>query len=180
VADAVGTTTRAVYSVFGSKAGLLAGLAARGYDLLTEQVRGRTLTDDPLVDLVEVGLQGFRRFASERPHLFRLTFERMPADLLASPSVARAATDSYEALAEAIERAMAAGSIARRPVNEVALAFHALCEGLAGAELSMRPPPVGTRFWRPARGLDLEDVWRTALTALLVGLPPTRGASPDT
>ena len=178
VADAVGTTTRAVYSVFGSKDGLLAALAARGYDLLTRYVRELPTTRDPLADLVTVGLEGFRRFASERPHLFRLTFERMPAGLLATPAVGTAATASYEALADAIERAMASGSIARRPVNEVALAFHALCEGLASAELSMQPPPVGTGFWRPARGLDLEAVWRTALTALVTGLPSAGPAEP--
>ena len=174
VADAVGTTTRAVYSVFGSKDGLLAALAARGYELLTAYVQELPSTDDPLFDLVEVGLQGFRRFASERPHLFRLTFERMPAGLLATPAVAAAATASYEALTTAIERAIAAGAVARRPVNEVAFAFHALCEGLASAELSMQPPPVGTRFWQPARGVDLEALWRAALTALVTGLPPAR------
>jgi hypothetical protein len=119
-----------------------------------------------------VGLQGFRRFALERPQLFRLTFERMPAELLTTPAVAAAAQASYDVLAEAIAAAMDGGSLARRPVNEVALMFHALCAGLAGAELSMQPPPVGTRFWRPARGLDLEAVWRASLTSLLVGLSP--------
>jgi AcrR family transcriptional regulator len=171
VADAVGTTTRAVYSVFGSKSALLAALAARGYDLLTGSVRGRARTDDALADLVAAGLEGFRRFALGHPHLFRLTFERMPAELLTTPAVARASQASYDALVDAIEAVMDAGSLARRPVNEVALAFHSLCAGLAAAELSMQPPPVGTGFWRPARGLDLEAVWRTALTALLTGLP---------
>ena len=172
VADAVGTTTRAVYSVFGSKAGLLQALAIRGYRLLTGYVRGLEPTGDAAADLVNAGLFGFRRFATERPQLFRLTFERVLPDLTASPDVGPAAIASYDALVGWIERARSAGLIDERPDAEVAFAFHALCQGLASGELAREPPPVGANFWRHARHLDAEHVWRGALEALIAGMAP--------
>src|SRR5690606_27263791 len=68
VADAADTTTRAVYSLFGSKQGMLQALAERGYLLLADLVNGLPLTDDPVADVMAAGLGGFRRFALERPH----------------------------------------------------------------------------------------------------------------
>lgn len=176
VAQQVGTSTRAVYSVFGSKAGLLAGLASRGYTLLGDALRALEPTDDPAADLVAVGLHAFRPFAIERPHLFRLTFERVPADVLTDPTVVDAAVTSYKELVATIERAQAAGAIDRRPVAEVAFALHSLCQGLAGGELAREPPPVGANFWGPIHGLPAERLWRDALEALVAGLgPPSPG-----
>lgn len=172
VADAVGTTTRAVYSLFGAKEGLVQGLAARGYELLTGYVTALPVTDDPGADLVRAGLGGFRRFAVERPHLFRLTFERVPAGVTANPTAAAAARASYDALAQRIRRAQAARVIVSRPEVEIAFVFHALCQGLASGELAREPPPVGAGFWRHARDLDAEHLWRTGLQALVLGLAP--------
>ena len=172
VADAVGSTTRAVYSLFGSKAGLLEGLAVRGYELLTGYVSGLPTTDDAAADLVEVGLHGFRRFALERPHLFRLTFERVAATTTGTPAAATAGRASYEALAARIRAAQRAGAISDRPEVEVAFVFHVLCQGLASGELSREPPPVGASFWRHAQDIDGEHLWRTGLEALVAGLAP--------
>ena len=170
VADAVGTSTRAVYTVFGSKAGLVQGLATRGYRLLTNYVAGLPTTDDPAADLVAVGLLGFRRFALERPQLFRLTFERVPAGITTNPTVGAAAMASYEALATSIRRAKAATVLGEWPDAEIAFVFHAVCQGLASSELSRQPPPVGAGFWRHARDLDADQLWRIALEALIAGL----------
>lgn len=175
VAEAVGTSTRAVYSVFGAKAGLISGLAARGYTILGDALRSLSPTDDPAADLVAVGLRGFRPFAVERPHLFRLTFERVPAGVVTDREVVRAAVDGYRELAATIERAQEAGVIDGRPVEDVAVAFHALCQGLAGVELSREPPPVGAGFWGPIHGRDAEPLWRGSLEALVAGLAPRPG-----
>jgi AcrR family transcriptional regulator len=180
VANAVGTTTRAIYSLFGSKSGLIEAVAARGYRLLVELVSGVPRTDDPADDLVRVGVEGFRRFAVERPLLFRLTFERPAASITAVPEVMNAARASYEALAEWIHRAREVQLIhPDRSELEVAFTFHALCQGLASGELSREPPPVGSSFWGNTRGMSLEPVWRDALRALIHGLaaPPRRNSS---
>ena len=52
VADAAGTSTRAVYAVFGSKQALVDALAERGYRRLAELVAAVRETDDPVADLV--------------------------------------------------------------------------------------------------------------------------------
>lgn len=172
VAELVGTSTRAVYSVFGSKGGLLAGLAARGYTILEESLRALEVTDDPAADLVAIGVHGFRPFAIDQPHLFRLTFERVPAEVLADPAVVAAAVSGYKVLVAKIERAQAAGVVDQRPVAEIAFALHSLCQGMAGGELSREPPPVGSSFWGPAQGIDAVRLWRTGLEALVAGLAP--------
>lgn len=169
VADAADTTTRAVYAVFGSKQGLTGALAGRGYRLLAGWVRELDVTADPAADLVEVGIGGFRRFALSRPHLFRLTFERISAQTVALPTFGPEAIASYDALVERIQRAQDADLLGGTPNAEVAFAFHSLCVGLATGELSRLPPPQGAGFWRPVHGIDGEHLWRTALTALVTG-----------
>ena len=54
VAEQAGATTRAVYSLFGSKQGLLHALAARGFLLLADRVQAVPVTADPGADLVNV------------------------------------------------------------------------------------------------------------------------------
>jgi AcrR family transcriptional regulator len=178
VADLAGVTTRAVYTVFGSKAGLIAALAARGYGILADGVAAVQETDDPAADLVAAGVDGFRPFAIGHPHLFRLTFERVDAAVLHQPTVGPEGLRSYEALVRWIVRAQRAGVIDGRPVGEVAFAFHALCQGLAGGELADQPAPLGARLWAHAleRTIDPADRWRAALGALVQGMAP--GPSP--
>src|SRR5262245_56592014 len=72
VAEGVGTTTRAVYSVYGSKNGLIVALGRRAFELLRADVEALPATDDPAADLVEAGVEVFRRFAVEHPSLFRI------------------------------------------------------------------------------------------------------------
>ena len=64
VAAAAGTTTRAVYTAYGSKEALVIALGARGFDLLREELEALPETRDPTADLVEAGVVVFRRFAT--------------------------------------------------------------------------------------------------------------------
>ena len=162
-------STQAVYSLFGGKDGLLQALAVRGYGLLTDLVRGTPTTDDPAADLVTIGIEGFRTFALSHPGLFRLAFERVPATVVADSRAARAALASYDSLIARVERAQAADVLEDRPVDEIGFAFHSCCVGLATSELSREPPPVGSGFWRPVRGIDGSQLWRVALSALIEG-----------
>lgn len=172
VARDADVSTRAVYSLFDSKEGLLEALAARGFHVLADGVAAVQPTDDPAADLVTAGIEGFREFALARPGLFRLTFERTATAVIADSDALRAATASYLALVAWIRRAKDAGVIDDRPEQEVAFAFHACCLGLATSELSREPPPVGSTFWGPVAGIDGVVLWRGALTALVAGLAP--------
>lgn len=169
VAEATGTSTRAVYAVFGSKEALLVALATRGYGILEDLVVALPETEDPVADLVAAGTSCFRAFAAGRPHLFRLTFERVSARILEDPAAGPALVSSYRALLRRITAArIAAGH--DLPDDTVAFGFHSLCVGLANSELARRPPPDGAGFWGPVRGIDGEELWRTALEAYVRGL----------
>ena len=92
VAAQTGTTTRAVYSLFGSKDGLVVALGMRAYELLGAAVAGLPTTDDPAADLVDAGLV-FRRFAREHPALFTIGIQRaLPSPELWDQFRAAAAT----------------------------------------------------------------------------------------
>ena len=171
VADRSATTTRAVYAVFGGKEGLVRQLCRSGYDLLSDAVEALPHTKDPDADLVACGIDGFRSFATRRPHLFRLTFERVTSDLLEDPAVRDSAERSYRALAERVDRVIDHRRLRLEPAA-VVLQFHSVCQGLATSELQAQPPPVGSGFWPMLRGADMEALWLSALQAFVRGLAP--------
>jgi len=148
VAADVGTTTRAVYSLFGSKDGLVTALGAHAFDILRIAVAALPVTDDPAADLVEAGLL-FRAFALDHPALFAIGVQRtLPAPDLWAQFQAAASRALVE-LKRRIARLSEAGLLGGRPVDAATLYFHALCEGLAAFELrSACPPQVAEQMWR--------------------------------
>src|SRR3954465_6326496 len=74
VADQVGTTTRAVYSTFGSKERLVAALAVRSFEMLRGALAELPKTKDPARDLVQAAVTVFRPMAIEHPSLFSIAF----------------------------------------------------------------------------------------------------------
>ena len=165
VADEVGTTTRAVYSLFGSKQGLLVALAGRAFDLLAERITALPVTKDPAGDLVEAGVHVFRHMAVGHPSLFRLAFQRVVPDLPRAYSPG----DPFGLLCERVARLEEASGLGGRTVDQAANQFNALCEGLANVELRI-PGKLGD---------DPEQAWRDALATLVAGfgVPATRRSS---
>jgi AcrR family transcriptional regulator len=156
VADEVGTTTRAVYSVFGSKQGLLEALATRLFEVLGGAIDAVSVSDDAATDLIDVG-QAFRRTALEHPSLYRLVFLRVVPDLELGPAFREVANAAFDRMKARVARV--AGSGPEADVHERALAFHALTEGLTSMELR-------GQMLDPA---NAEGVWRDALSSLIRG-----------
>jgi AcrR family transcriptional regulator len=153
VADRVGTTTRAVYSVFGSKDGLVSALGARAFELLGERVSRLPVTSDPRADLVDAGVRGFRVFAMSHPALFRLGVQRTALSAEVAVTFRGAADDAMTHLLGRIEALRAAGGLGARSVRDAACEFHALCEGLAAIELrGIMEHPIEEELWRDALG----------------------------
>ncbi len=153
VAAAAGTTTRAVYSVFASKEGLVVALGARGFDILREGLTGLPASADPAADLVEAGLTVFRRFAIDHPALYRISVQRLMPDPGLADGFRPAAQDALAELTALVERLQAAGLAGERSVRDAVIEFHALCEGLATLELrSALPADRAERLWRDALG----------------------------
>lgn len=174
VADEVGTSTRAVYSLFGSKEGLLAALGSRAWELVAEGLDQLPITDDPAQDLVNVGAVVFRDFAISHPSLFRIAVQRTVGPPELDEAFRPTRIQALHGLRARVERLAEAGLLDGRPVRDVIRQFHALLEGLAALELrGVIPQQEGAR------------IWHDALSALVTGLasPPSdtsayRGASP--
>jgi AcrR family transcriptional regulator len=157
VAAEVGTTTRAIYSVFGSKDALVATLAEQAFDLLRTGIDELPETDDPVDDLIEAGATMYRTFVREHPSLFRIAFQRIVPELTLGPELTEARARAWARLEAKVRRLDDAGLLGTLSVNEAAVAFNALCEGLGNAELrggTLRQLPAdeGERVWRDAFG----------------------------
>jgi AcrR family transcriptional regulator len=164
VAADVGTTTRAVYSLFGSKDGLIAALGAWAFGFLRDGLDALPKTEDPAADLLETGLV-FRRLATERPALYAIGVERDLPDLPPWQPVCDAADAAFDVLLQHVARLGEAGLLGDQTVVDATLQFHALCEGLATLERRGARTPF-----------DAERVWRAGLGALIAGFAVTAGA----
>jgi AcrR family transcriptional regulator len=159
VADEIGTTTRAVYSTFGSKEALLAALAKRSFDMLRDTIAALPRTTDPVRDLVEAALTVFRPMAIEHPSLFRIAFLRAAPDVELGPEVGDAAHAGYELLTERVQRLADADLLGGREVQEATREFNAMCFGMAVTEL-LNPAQLGP---------DPQQAWRAAFETLISG-----------
>ncbi len=173
VADQAGTTTRAVYSLFGSKDGLLVDALAQGaFDYLTEGIDALGDTDDPVADLIAVGVRVFRGLVRDHPALYRIAFQRIVPGFRAGPEVAAARQQAWARLTAKMQRLKDAGLLDHRPVAEAAVEFNAMLEGLANAELR------GRALSLLPEGAE-EEAWRNALTTVIrgFGAPPCPGSN---
>ncbi len=157
LADDVGTTTRAIYSLFGSKDGLIGALGARAFDLLHQAVVALPTTDDPADDLIEAGLV-FRRFALEHPSLFSIGVQRNLSSSEIWERFRSAASSARGALEARLARLMDEKLLGGRTVSGALFEFHGICEGLAALELRGGCPPGLAEQW-----------WREGLSALVAG-----------
>jgi len=163
VAGNIGASTRAVYSVFGSKEALLGGLAERAFELLMDAVDAVPISDDPGFDLSQALVRGFRPFAVAHPDLFRLAFVWSPVQ--PGPGVLNASAAALTRLTGRIERAQGAGLLPRGDINQLVLELNAVCQGLASLELCGMLP-----------GRDAERIWSDSVGDLLAGLRTRAGA----
>lgn len=118
VASAAGTSTMAVYTHFGGMRGLIAEVAEeslRQFDAALSVPE----TDDPVADLIATGM-AYRRYAIERPHMYRLMFGstsahgiNAPAGNILTLSVAEIeqGIPSFAHVVRGVRRSMLAGRI---------------------------------------------------------------------
>jgi AcrR family transcriptional regulator len=118
IAGAAGTSTMAVYTHFGGMPALIAAVADEG---LRQFDAALTMppTSDPVADLMATGI-AYRRYAIERPHMYRLMFGstsahgiNAPAHDLLTLTVAEI-NDHYPSFAHVVQgvhRCMLAGRI---------------------------------------------------------------------
>jgi AcrR family transcriptional regulator len=158
LAATIGVTVQAVYSLFGSKDGLVIALGTRAFNLLSDGLNTLPTTDDPIEDLVQAGVVIFRRFTLTHPVLFMIGVLQtsIPAEI--SREFCDARDNAFARLQDRIRRLKHAGQLGTRDECQAAMEFHALCEGLASLE--------GRNVLRTD---EPEEMWRDALRSLVTG-----------
>lgn len=172
VAREAGTTTRAVYSLFGSKDGLLVDALAQGaFEFLFDTIDQLVETDDPASDLIDVGVHAFRRLVLERPAAFRVAFQRVVPDLRPGPELTAARERAWNQLLAKLQRLEETGLLGGKSIHEATVEFNAMMEGLGNAELR------GAVFRNLPEG-DEERAWHNALATVITGFTHRSGTSP--
>jgi AcrR family transcriptional regulator len=159
VAQATGTSTTAVYSLFGDKAGLVREMFLEGFERLSAAFAAVPRTDDPVADLLALG-DAYRANARDNPHLYELMFGRPVPEFQPDAEAAERIQPTFDALVEACARCLASGDFTGGGPYEIAVQLNAMAHGLASLEL------------RGALGDEAEaDAhWKRAFASLLKGL----------
>ena len=149
IAGAAGTSTMAVYTHFGGMPALIAAVADEGlrqFDVALTMPP----TSDPVADLMATGI-AYRRYAIERPHMYRLMFGstsahgiNAPADNVLTLTVAEIEErhPSFAHVVRAVRRCMLAGRITVGSADDdasvvaTAAQFWALIHGFVMLELA--------------------------------------------
>jgi AcrR family transcriptional regulator len=159
IAEEAGTSTRAVYALFGSKQGLEEALHEVMFTRLRDLLRACERTDDPRRD-VAVQALAYRQWAVERPERYALAMHRFIGQRSRPRSddglaVSREALDQ---LRQAVLRCGAAGLLlGDRDPEDVVTHLRAMAHGLASFEnLGLLGP-------------DPEAQWLAAVSAQLDG-----------
>ncbi|MGA7132517.1 MAG: TetR/AcrR family transcriptional regulator [Mycobacterium sp.] len=179
IASAAGTSTMAVYTYFSGMPGLIAAVAEEGLRQF-DAAMTMPATSDPVADLMATGI-AYRRYAIERPHMYRLMFGSTSAHGINAPAhdvltlTVAEIDDHYPSFAHVVRgvhRCMLAGRIAAGSAADdatvVAIAgqFWASIHGFVMLELA---------GYYGAQGSAVGSVLAALTTNLLVAL----GDSPE-
>jgi AcrR family transcriptional regulator len=152
VASAAGTSTTAVYSLFGGKSQLLTAVVDHGFESFRDSQVAAAAGG-----LQELGV-AYRAWALEHRALYRLMFGGALAayvDCQPSPEVSAGA---MEPLIEAVASAQASGALRAEPVEVVAFAIWGQVHGLVSLELAQVGPPDAD--WAAAYNSALDAIAR--------------------
>ena len=167
LAKHAGTSTPAVYELFGDKAGLVREVFFEGFRLLRQYLDQVRPSQDPRAELISI-IESLRMFAREHSVLADLMFSRPFADFDPGPAERRAGDEVRLFIVAAIRRCVRAGVLEGDEVD-IAHVIVAMAQGLAGQE---------TAGWLGTSQESRDRRWDLAITALLDGLRPASGGEP--
>jgi AcrR family transcriptional regulator len=133
VAAAAGTSTTAVYSLYGGKGGLLQAVYVAGYGRLAEALHQVPATDRPTADLIALA-HAYRTVALDNPHLYELLFGRRVLGFVLDNGALAAARQAQQPLRKAVRRCQELGALAGEETDLVTGLWAAL-HGLVSLEL---------------------------------------------
>jgi AcrR family transcriptional regulator len=161
VAAAAGTSTNAVYELFGDKAGLVRALFFEGFRMLGRQLGGRAPTGDARADVVRL-IGEMRAFIEANGVLAEVMFSRPFADFDPGTDDRRAGAAVRRRIVDHMRRAVDAGVLEGDP-TDIAHVVLSVVHGLAARQ---RAGTLGTS------AASIDRRWRMAVDAVLDGLAP--------
>jgi AcrR family transcriptional regulator len=157
VADEVGTTTRAVYSLFGDKNGLMKALRYEAAETMRRHHEAVPERDDPVAEIPELAL-AYRAAALERPNLYGLYIGTADPRETDEETVALSYR-SLERVLTSVRRAIADGRFPDEDPMDLGRQLWAVVHGMASLEL--RGYLGGEK--------EARRLWLEAITAVLTG-----------
>jgi AcrR family transcriptional regulator len=135
----VGTSTTAVYSLFGSKPDLVNELYLEGFRRFAGRMRAVERTADTIEDLVRLGTV-YRTSALADPHLYSIMFTKAVPGFEPNEEAGRLAVSTLEPLLETVREGLGAGVLAEHPAELIAVSCWGFVHGLVSLELNGNLP----------------------------------------
>lgn len=138
LASAAGTSTTAVYALFGSKPALLGALFEESFTSFGAAQFAVPLVGDPETDLTALG-HAYWTWARQHPHLYQVMFGETLAGFEPTPAQAAVAESTIEPLAGVVRAAVAAGLMTGDP-PVITFAIWAIVHGVVSLVMAGRAP----------------------------------------
>lgn len=138
-ADA-GTSTTAVYSLFGSKPDLVNALYAEGFKRFGARMQAVPRTDDAVEDIVQLGL-AYRQSALADPHLYSIMFTKAVPGFEPTAEATELGRRTLAPLLDIVRAGIESGQFADVPPERMAVSSWGIVHGLVSLELNGNLPP---------------------------------------
>jgi AcrR family transcriptional regulator len=135
----VGTSTTAVYSLFGGKPALVKELFVEAFHRFGSRLRAVPRTGDPGEDLILLGL-AYRRSALADPHLYPIMFANVVPGFEPDEQVGHEALAALTPLIDAVRAGIEAGVFPRVAATTVVMSCWGLAHGMVSLELNGYAP----------------------------------------
>jgi AcrR family transcriptional regulator len=159
LAAEAGTSTSAVYALFGGKPGILRALFIEAFTRFAAHLDTVTPSEHPLADILALG-HAYRASALADPHLYAVMFGSPVPGFEPTPEDYAHAEATFTPLLDAVRRAVAAGLLVNADPRLIATALWANVHGLVSLEL---------RGATPTGAVPPGEFFETAIRATLEG-----------
>lgn len=136
LAEAVGTSTQAIYTLFGGKEGIVRAMYREGFDRLEQCLADVPNTASPPEYLLGLG-RAYRAAALKSPHYYDVMFGRPVPEFDATPDDVERSLATQRVLTGGIVRCMESGMLrADADPAEISAFLWAVAHGLVSLELT--------------------------------------------
>jgi AcrR family transcriptional regulator len=136
LADVVGTSTQAIYTLFGGKEGIVRAMYVEGFDRLAQELAAVDPAETPADYLLDLG-RAYRKSALRSPHYYDVMFGRPVPEFAPEAEDVERSESTQRVLTDGIARCIGAGML-REGSNpeEIAAFLWAVAHGVVSLELT--------------------------------------------